>query len=133
MGDGVVLEHGTHNELLRDEQGPYARLVAAQKLREERQIEQQLGDSDSDTTNGQNEDVMQKDIQDEPSSLGRVKSGRSLASDIIEKQKLESGERRERDYSLPYLFRRIGVLNRAGWKNYAIGTVAASSTYFLLL
>src|ERR1700760_3028189 len=34
MGDGMVLERGTHDELLADETGPYAKLVAAQKLRE---------------------------------------------------------------------------------------------------
>jgi ATP-binding cassette subfamily B (MDR/TAP) protein 1 len=34
MGDGMVLERGTHAELLRHEDGSYARLVQAQKLKE---------------------------------------------------------------------------------------------------
>ena len=33
MGSSRVLKRGTHNELLRDENGPYMRLVQAQKLR----------------------------------------------------------------------------------------------------
>jgi ATP-binding cassette, subfamily B (MDR/TAP), member 1 len=38
----------------------------------------------------------------------------------------------EDDHSLPYLFMRIGKLNRAGWKNYGIGVIAASSTYLFI-
>ena len=34
MGGGVVLERGKHDELLSNEDGPYARLVAAQRFRE---------------------------------------------------------------------------------------------------
>ena len=45
MGDGLVLESGTHNELLMNEEGPYARLVNAQKLREAR--EKAAKDNDS--------------------------------------------------------------------------------------
>ena len=37
MGNGVILESGTHEELVRGENGPYARLVAAQKLRDARE------------------------------------------------------------------------------------------------
>ena len=37
-GDGVVIESGKHNELLSNENGPYARLVTVQKLREAREI-----------------------------------------------------------------------------------------------
>jgi ATP-binding cassette subfamily B (MDR/TAP) protein 1 len=34
MGGGVVLERGKHDELFSNEDGPYARLVAAQRFRE---------------------------------------------------------------------------------------------------
>lgn len=47
MGNGLVIEQGTHSELLQDENGPYSRLVTAQKHREKREVE--LKDSDSDT------------------------------------------------------------------------------------
>ena len=125
MGDGIVLEQGTHNELLRNEQGPYSRLVAAQILREKRDIE--LSDSHHDTMGGQTED-MDKKLWDEV-PLGRKKSGHSLASNIIEqRQKLGSDETQKSDHNLPYLFMRLGKLNRVGWKNYGIGAVAACST-----
>ena len=35
MGEGRLLQEGKHAELLRDSEGPYAKLVHAQKLREE--------------------------------------------------------------------------------------------------
>ncbi|KAG8804747.1 GTPase-activating protein, partial [Serendipita sp. 398] len=50
MGDGMVLEQGTHAELLRDPEGPYAKLVAAQKLRER----QQADDLETADTSGTN-------------------------------------------------------------------------------
>jgi len=129
MGDGVVLEQGTHSELLRDENGAYSRLVATQKLREKRAVEPR--DSDSDTAGDENEDIEKKARDEVP--LGRQNSGHSLASEIIEqKKKLQSGEMQEDNHSLPYLFMRIGKLNRAGWKNYGIGVIAASSAYVFI-
>ena len=44
IGDGVAIESGKHNELLSDENGPYVRLVMAQKLREVREIGDDNGD-----------------------------------------------------------------------------------------
>lgn len=32
---------------------------------------------------------------------------------------------------LPYMFKRLAKMNRAGWTNYMIGAVAASSGYHL--
>ena len=127
MGDGLVLEQGTHSELLRDEKGPYSRLVAAQKLRERREVE--LKDSDSDTTtSGEAEDMEKKARNEVP--LGRKNSGHSLASEIIEQRgKAQGVEKEEDDYSLPYLFMRMGKLNRAGWTNYGYGIIAAGCTY----
>jgi ATP-binding cassette subfamily B (MDR/TAP) protein 1 len=127
MGDGVVLEQGTHNELLRDEHGPYSRLVTAQKLREKREVE--LNGSDSDVSgSGETEDM--KEIAQNEVPLGRKNTGHSLASEVIERtQKLHGDEMKEGDHSLPYLFMRMGKLNRAGWRNYGIGAVAACGIY----
>ncbi|KAG8776067.1 GTPase-activating protein, partial [Serendipita sp. 398] len=44
MGDGMVLEQGTHAQLLQDPNGPYAKLVAAQRLREN-----QSGETDEES------------------------------------------------------------------------------------
>jgi ATP-binding cassette subfamily B (MDR/TAP) protein 1 len=123
MGDGIVLEQGTHSELLRDQNAPYSRLITAQQLREKREV-----DSESDTAASDEAKDMDKKARDEV-PLGRKNTGHSLASDIIEQRaKVQGGEKREDDYSLPYLFMRMGKLNRAGWRNYGIGVVAACRT-----
>jgi len=121
MGEGLVIEQGTHNELLRDENGPYSRLVTAQKLREKREIDK---DSDSDTAaSGEAEDIEKKVRNEIP--LGRQNSGHSLASEIIAQRQTVQGGEKDDDYNLPYLFMRMGKINRDGWKNYQFGIIAA--------
>ena len=124
MGNGLILESGTHEELLRDENGPYARLVQAQKLRDAR--EKRTLDSDSDTA-ASNEEAEAAQIEKEAADevpLQRQKSGRSLASEILEqRQKERDGQ--EKDYSLYYIFKRLGYLNRGVWKQYLFGAIAA--------
>lgn len=130
MGDGLILEEGTHDELLRDEKGAYSRLVAAQKLREKREIE--IGDTDSaEDAVDEAEDMAKKAREEIP--LGRKNTNRSLASEIIEKRKQGATEEEEEDHSLPYMFYRMAKLNRAGWLNYSIGAVAACSQFFSFL
>jgi ATP-binding cassette, subfamily B (MDR/TAP), member 1 len=127
MGDGLILEQGTHSELLRDEKGPYSRLVAAQKLREKREVELKDSESDAASSGGEAEDMEKKARNEVP--LGRKNSGHSLASEIIEqRKKAQDAEKEEHDYSVPYLFMRMGKLNRAGWTNYGYGIIAASCT-----
>ncbi|KAI0643098.1 P-loop containing nucleoside triphosphate hydrolase protein [Trametes meyenii] len=123
MGNGVILESGTHDELLRDENGPYARLVQAQKLRDARE-KRTLQDSDSDTAASVEEekDVEQQIAEEVP--LQRQKSGRSLASEILEQRNKENNEKQS-DYSMPYLFKRLGYINRDVWKQYLFGSIAA--------
>ncbi|KIM74275.1 hypothetical protein PILCRDRAFT_828358 [Piloderma croceum F 1598] len=119
MGDGLVLEQGTHNELLRDENSPYSRLVAAQKLR----ANVEFTGSDS-ATSVIDEDMEKKALDEIP--LGRKNSSYSLSSEIVERHnKLPNGAVHEDGRGLPYLFLRMGKLNRASWTSYAIGVVAA--------
>ncbi|TCD61612.1 GTPase-activating protein [Steccherinum ochraceum] len=131
MGGGVVLESGTHNELLSDVNGPYARLVAAQKLRDSRE-KRGADDGDDDTAasgEGDDEEDLKKQAEEEV-PLGRTntrKSGRSLASEALE-QKQQAKEGQEKEYTLPYLFYRMGKINRAGWKKYVLGGIAATLT-----
>ncbi|KAL0958172.1 hypothetical protein HGRIS_000335 [Hohenbuehelia grisea] len=123
MGDGRVLEQGTHNELLKDEQGAYSRLVQAQKLREAGEHHS----SYDDDSEGSTQDIA-KAIQEEV-PLGRSHTGRSLASDIIEQKRKENDDGGyDTDYSIPYLFKRIGLLNRESWPSYAVGSLAATLT-----
>lgn len=129
MGDGLVLEQGTHSELLRDESGAYSRLVAAQKLREQR--DEDSSDTGSATSVGDEAEVMAKKVREEI-PLGRKSTSRSLASEIIERKKAEQQEKEDEDHSLPYIFKRFALINRDGWRNYMIGTVAACSKCFTL-
>jgi ATP-binding cassette, subfamily B (MDR/TAP), member 1 len=133
MGDGLVLQQGTHDELLADEKGAYARLVHAQKLRERQETTDKVGDDSSISGSGDSEDMEKVAREDVP--LGRKNTGHSLASEILEKRQKQLGDvekgHGDPDHSLPYLFYRMGMLNRKGWKNYAAGSVFAISTFSL--
>lgn len=121
MGDGLVLEQGTHNELLADENGPYARLVQAQKLRESREGQ----NAESSATADSEEDMEKAILEDVP--LGRKNTNHSVTSDIVNKRTEEKvkAEVNEDEYSLFYLFKRVGALHREGLYRYAIGTLFA--------
>lgn len=132
MGDGLVLESGTHNELLANENGPYARLVNAQKLREAREKLAVAGDGDSDTAasgeaRGDSIDIEKQAEEEIP--LGRSHTGRSLASEILEQRAKERGEKTDSHYSLVYLFKRMGRINRSVWRQYLMGGIAAVCEY----
>ncbi|KAF8755102.1 P-loop containing nucleoside triphosphate hydrolase protein [Rhizoctonia solani] len=136
MGDGMVLEQGTHNELLRNADGHYAALVEAQKLREEESKGQTAKQFDSD-----NEDDA-KTAPVDPSSekaslpaedmepLKRTTTGtRSLASEILSAREKGDGKRYgNKDHSFTYLFKRMGLINRDSWKLYVWGCLAAIVT-----
>jgi ATP-binding cassette subfamily B (MDR/TAP) protein 1 len=128
MGDGLVVEQGTHNELLQTD-GAYARLVQAQKLREQRPI---LPDDDSATSVDEPEDMEKLAREEVP--LGRKNTGHSLASDILEQKRRAAADEKEKgDLSLVILFIRMGKLIRTQWNNYFFGAVFASSMCLLLL
>lgn len=114
MGEGLVLESGTHEGLLRSETGPYSLLVTAQKLREARQKE--LAHPDD------------PDQMDEVSLQGVSHSRRntiqSSASDSIDRQQKAHGQE---DYGLFRLLRRFSILNRDQWTRYVFAFIFASS------
>ena len=121
MGEGVVLESGTHHELLGRENGPYARLVAAQKLKEAHVEEDDSGSSTADEAEDA-EEIAHEDILPMAHS-----STRSLASELV-KNKLQQQRQQKKDYGMLYLFRRIGSLNPPGYKEYILGSCAAICT-----
>jgi ATP-binding cassette subfamily B (MDR/TAP) protein 1 len=127
IDDGAVLEQGTHSELLRYPNRPYSSLVSGQKLCDLREVE--IRDSGSDIIITHGEDLT-KGAKDDV-HVRRRDLASSLASDIIQ-QKVKLNDGQNHNYSLPYLFIQIGKINKAAWKNYAIGFVAACSTYFSL-
>ncbi|KIJ64522.1 hypothetical protein HYDPIDRAFT_89952 [Hydnomerulius pinastri MD-312] len=123
MGEGLVLEQGTHTELLADENGAYSRLVHAQKLRER-------GDGqDGESTAAASADDMEK-VAEEEVPLGRKNTGHSITSELAAKKTEErkKAEVNEDGYNLFYLFARIGALNREGLHRYAIGSIFAIMT-----
>ncbi|KZT11907.1 P-loop containing nucleoside triphosphate hydrolase protein [Laetiporus sulphureus 93-53] len=123
MGDGLVLESGTHQQLLQDENGPYSRLVAAQRLRDARE---KRGNEETDSQTAASDDEEIEDYEKAAEAevpLSRSKSGRSLASQILEQRNKEKAEHRE--YGMWYLLRRFFGINRENWKLYMFGAIAA--------
>ncbi|KZV67726.1 P-loop containing nucleoside triphosphate hydrolase protein [Peniophora sp. CONT] len=127
MGGGVVLEAGRHQELLRNAEGPYARLVQAQRLREVKEAEAVEGDDESAEASAVDGEKDYEKAAEEEIPLGRQNSKQSLASEII-KQRQAAGDRQEKNYSLPYLFKRMGKINSHRWKQYLFGIFFAICT-----
>ena len=128
MGEGAVLEMGKHNELLRNEDGLYSRLVAAQRLRETREtidLDDIVGQSSGITVSGPT-DIEKAALEEIP--LGRSNTHRSLASEILEQRKAQGPEKRE-EYSMFYLFKRMGRINKDEWKSYLFGCLFAIGQY----
>ena len=130
MGDGVLLERGKHDELLRNEDGPYSRLVAAQSLpsseaRKGTDMDDVTGQSSGSAVESQT-DIKKAATEEVP--LDRTSTHNSLASEILEKRTARSPARRE-EYSVFYLFKRIGRINKDEWKSYLFGCLFALGQY----
>ncbi|KIL62960.1 hypothetical protein M378DRAFT_80370 [Amanita muscaria Koide BX008] len=119
MGDGRLIEQGTHSELL-SSQGAYATLVEAQKLRETRETY---------NTNENHEDETSKDMEklaEEEIPLGRKNTDHSMSSDIVRQRKLAAGKAKGHEYGMLYLFYRMGKIVPEAWPSYFFGTIAAT-------
>jgi ATP-binding cassette subfamily B (MDR/TAP) protein 1 len=155
MRDGALVESGTHDELLRDQDGAYARLVNAQKLREESQPSADDGlrgevaplavngggpaiavgsVADSDTGESVKSGTFGKsgNVVDIVPGLARVSTSgaRSLASKVLG-NKLKK-EKEGTALSTTYLFRRMAGINGDGVHVYAFGAMAAIGMFFFL-
>ena len=126
MGDGLVLESGTHHDLIQAD-GAYARLVQSQKLREERGRES-IDVLDSDNLIEESGHSIEKEIPEEI-PLDRKNTKHSLASEVQEQKQGAMGENeKEKDHDLPYLVKRTVPIMRDQWKSYFLGTVFACRT-----
>ncbi|EIW81034.1 P-loop containing nucleoside triphosphate hydrolase protein [Coniophora puteana RWD-64-598 SS2] len=123
MGDGLVLEQGTHNQLLANEGGAYSKLVQAQKLRETREQDATTTPEDEDTIPGSSSSKdMDKEAEREI-PLGRQNTKQSVASEILKQRNEEKAKHEisEDDYSMSYLFKRMALINKPGLPRYAVG------------
>jgi ATP-binding cassette, subfamily B (MDR/TAP), member 1 len=122
MGSGVVLEEGTHEQLLARQDGAYADLVKAQQLRERETVDDNIYDGEE-----VHDDKLVSDIEkatQKEASLGlRETASRSIASENFEKRQID--EHRQPIRSIPYLFSRIAKLNRDTWPTYLVGSAFA--------
>ena len=136
MGGGCVLERGKHDELLSKHDGSYARLVAAQRLREAcDEIDVAgvvpVGQESCEKAVESSADIEKAAMEEVP--LGRRNTSRSLASEIIEQRKSQGLSNQEKEYSLFYLFKRMGRINRGEWKHYLFGCVFSVGKYLPFL
>ncbi|KAK0503658.1 ste6-like protein [Armillaria luteobubalina] len=122
MGEGLVIEEGTHNSLLNDPDGAYYKLVQAQKIREgeEATTTTEADDSESRTTDEKEPDDF--------IPLDRAKTHQSVASQALEKRMDERHETHKRKYSMYQLFMRMLLINRESWNRMIIGAIAAIMT-----
>ena len=141
MADGLVLEQGTHDELLARPDGAYTSLVGAQKLREQRP-----------TTDDDDAASPSSPVETAPVSLAEVESksheyeedvsvplekplGRAMTeqSNISGPKGKSSALQKDEDYGMVYLFQRMGRINREHKNLYILGTMFAIRKSFPFL
>ncbi|KAG1864868.1 P-loop containing nucleoside triphosphate hydrolase protein [Suillus subluteus] len=115
MGEGLVLERGTHAELLADENGAYFRLVTAQTLRE--------GHEALDAVMSSDETDLENPMPEDPDIKSTT---RSIRSEVVSQSKEKAGDQAPAEtYGLFYLMGRIAGLYREGLHRYFIGSLFA--------
>lgn len=117
IGDGLVLEHGTHSQLLGNPDGPYSRLVTAQNLRNQSEVT---------TKKSENASAVSGEAEDMQTVAGDIvcrNTTHTLAKDGEHRK--EYDHQTTPEYNLLYMVKRIGGLNLAGWLNYGCGIIAA--------
>lgn len=127
MGDGLVLEQGTHEGLLAEEGSAYAALVHSQKLREA----DNTGVPDGGNVHGEDDAAAIEDtVGHKADSLDTYNTDRhSLESRAVERPRLIApGVSGASDLSLPQLFKRMFIINKSQWKAYSIASVFAIMT-----
>nr|ODN89989.1 ATP-binding cassette, subfamily B (MDR/TAP), member 1 [Cryptococcus depauperatus CBS 7841] len=130
MGAGKILEHGTHNELLAKENGPYAQLVSNQKLAQETTI----GALKVDSGLADGYDTLvdpDSPLEQTQRSLHRAITGRSVASTAMEKIQKERQDIAAEEDKMPSSFKLYSRLLKLNWvekKTYMVATCAAIAT-----
>lgn len=137
IGDGAVVESGTHDDLLQNPNGAYARLVNAQALREQQEQEQfaaatasLTGDSATEEPENSKEEhavtIPKAEATDPGIELTRRdtiggKSALSEASQVARPPR----DDKPQEYSSMHLIKRIAIINGESMWVYVLGAVAA--------
>ena len=137
MGSGQLLQQGTHAELLRDTEGPYAKLVQAQKLKEEKEKTGPEAQGSKVDTPGLHVHISQevptvvKDPHDD-FVLKRQGTQHSLASELLEKRNAQEAGygKKASGYGTMDLVKRLGSLQKGVWKEYLWGGILAIGAFF---
>ncbi|OCF33614.1 ATP-binding cassette, subfamily B (MDR/TAP), member 1 [Kwoniella heveanensis BCC8398] len=131
MGGGEVLEQGTHNELLANEDGPYAKLVANQKLAQAAAADALKVDTEASgapAASHSDEALASPTSEKQMPDLKRAITGRSLASaamdDIRARREAEELDEDKLPSSLA-MYKRLIKLNWANKRSYFFATVGA--------
>ncbi|KAG8977743.1 GTPase-activating protein, partial [Tulasnella sp. 427] len=127
IGNGGILEHGTHSQLLSSPDGPYAQLVSAQKLKgEDRGLD--VSDGEDKVAGGlatkqEIEEVLADEIPELVDERGTQKA---LSSSIRKRVATKAGDDDVQvTHGLFYLLKRIALLDREDWGLYFGGLLAA--------
>ena len=123
MGEGEIVEKGTHYSLLADENGAYAQLVQNQKLSQkaaEKLAEDEEEEEDVDSIPG-------SPMSEKVPGLHRQITGRSIASALLEQQHARREEEAAQRGKISFmrLFARLIKLNGKHWKWYILGVIGA--------
>ncbi|KAI9457410.1 ste6-like protein [Boletus coccyginus] len=123
MGEGLVLEKGTHAELLANDSSAYSCFVNAQNLRESEEVE----DSKGTAAISVGADMEKVEVQ---GPLVYARTTWSISSALAlkgnDERKLKGVDADK--YNMLYLFMRIGLLNRGELWRYAVGSLFAIMT-----
>ncbi|KAG9014674.1 GTPase-activating protein [Tulasnella sp. 427] len=128
IGNGGVLEHGTHTQLVADSEGAYAQLVIAQKLHGEDPHSERLFKDEKVAGGLMTEAEVKATVAEEmPEALKRVGTGRSVASEALER-KAGQNVTSEESHSLWYLLKRMALICHDDLGIYMLGTLGAIAT-----
>lgn len=142
IGDGKVVESGTHDGLLQNPNGAYARLVNAQALREQHEHDQFAADVAALTSGTVIEKPgNSKDESAHVPTMPRAEAtntwieltrrgtigSKSISSEVLKAAKLTRADK-PREYSSAHLIKRIAIINKESMWIYVLGTIAAIGT-----
>ncbi|KDN46982.1 P-loop containing nucleoside triphosphate hydrolase protein [Tilletiaria anomala UBC 951] len=130
MGKGVILEAGTHDKLLNNENGPYFNLVNAQRIRAKASSKDRAQQEEEQLLLKRQKSMAENKVE-KPAGLDRTKSNKSISSLILRQQRgsndLEAQNKPQPPMrSIYYLLYRLALVNKEYiWSLYVPGFIAS--------